>query len=78
MADRSIFKRLFYTTAGLRWISARVETGLAPSCLRRNVLRRLILEWVQNPHIQLPKILFVPGRNNQTMDPRRSGNHGVL
>src|SRR5208337_277796 len=58
--------------------SAYVETGLAPSCQRRHVPRWLILEWVEDPHIQLRKIPFISGCNNQTMHPGSSGNHGVL
>jgi hypothetical protein len=66
MADRSIYKRLFYTTAG---VAGFLEGGLEDV---------LVLEWVENPHIKLPKISFIPGRNNQTMDPCGSGNHSVL
>src|SRR5580698_959390 len=54
MADRSIYKRLFYTTGGLA------------------------LERVERRHIKLLEIPFISGRNNQTMYPRCSGNHGVL
>src|SRR6266852_809995 len=78
MADRSICKRLFYTTAGARWIPARVETGLAPSRLRPHALWRLILKRIEGSDLELLEVPFIPGRHNQTMDPRRRGDHGVL
>src|ERR1019366_6357383 len=105
MAERSISKRLFYTTAGVAGFgSAEVQqspleaasfrsvlvpeakrrtyafgfrnaSGLLPANLRDTTL---ILEWVESLHIKPPEISFIPGRNNQAVDPCRSGNHSVL
>src|SRR5260370_15082321 len=71
-------KRLFYTTGGARSIPARVETGLAPSRLRPHALWRLILKRIEGLDLDLLEVPFLPGRHNQSMDPRSRGDHGVL
>src|ERR1700692_3620653 len=88
MADKSIYKRLFYTSPRVLTSSACVETGLAPSCLlasrrwkretRQAASLRPVLEWVEGSNVGLLEVSFISGRNNQAVHPRGRGNHCVF
>src|SRR5271170_4116362 len=67
---------LFYTTDGIAGFPGRREKARAPSC--RRPIERLIPERVESPNLELPKIPFISGRNNQTVYPRGRGDHSVL
>jgi hypothetical protein len=93
MAAKSIYKALFYTTAGIAGFSDRVETELGPSCVRRHAQSggdaasrsstvdyedELVSEWIERLNVKQFEVPFISGGNNQTMDTRSRGNHGVL
>src|ERR1700686_1508582 len=87
MADKSIYKRLFYTSTRVLTSSACVATGL-PSCLlasrrrkretRQAASLQLALKWVEGSNVELLEVSFISGRNNQSVHPRGRGDHRVF